>query len=148
MELIDNIPVFGKLESADTLTQIKNCQKEAYGVALMADHHLGYAVPIGGVVAYEDKISPSGVGFDIACGNKAVLLDIPASEVRANIKKIMDDVWANISFGVGQKNNKRPDHELFDDDEAWAIPEIAELYLSYCSECLSGDKHCQCWNDE
>jgi tRNA-splicing ligase RtcB (3'-phosphate/5'-hydroxy nucleic acid ligase) len=32
-------------------------------------------VPIGGVVAYEDSISPSGVGFDIACGNKAVLTD-------------------------------------------------------------------------
>lgn len=40
----------------------------------MADHHKGYAVPIGGVVAYKDAISPSGVGFDIACGNKAVLL--------------------------------------------------------------------------
>ena len=37
----------------------------------MADHHLGYAVPIGGVVAYKGRVSPSGVGFDIACGNKA-----------------------------------------------------------------------------
>ena len=43
----------------------------------MADGHLGYAVPIGGVVAYKDAISPSGVGFDIARGNKAVRLDMP-----------------------------------------------------------------------
>ncbi|MFB5676323.1 RtcB family protein [Paenibacillus terreus] len=35
---------------------------------LMADHHKGYSQPIGGVVAYEGQISPSGVGYDIACG--------------------------------------------------------------------------------
>ncbi len=38
----------------------------------MPDGHLGYAIPIGGVVAYEDTISPSGVGFDIGCGVMAV----------------------------------------------------------------------------
>ena len=42
---------------------------------LCADGHLGYAHPIGGVVAYEEHISISGVGFDIACGNMAVKLD-------------------------------------------------------------------------
>ena len=60
---------------------MKTCARSAFRVALMADHHLGYAVPIGGVVAYEEEISPSGVGFDIACGNKAVLLDADAREV-------------------------------------------------------------------
>jgi RNA-splicing ligase RtcB len=38
----------------------------------MADHHKGYAVSIGGVVAYRDSISPSGEEYDISCGNKAV----------------------------------------------------------------------------
>ncbi len=47
---------------------------------LMADNHKGYAVPIGGVVAYRGKISPSGVGYDIGCGNKAVRLDMPAAK--------------------------------------------------------------------
>ncbi len=46
---------------------------------------LGYGVPIGGVIAAEGRISPTAVGFDIACGNKAVRLDIPGGEVRANI---------------------------------------------------------------
>lgn len=59
----------------------------------MADHHKGYAVPIGGVVAYRNSISPSGVGFDIACGNKAVGLDMPGGTLRENIRQIMDDVW-------------------------------------------------------
>src|SRR6202008_2223160 len=73
MQLIDNIPVWGAPDEG-AIRQIKTCAKTADKVALMADHHKGYAVPIGGVVAYKDAISPSGVGFDIACGNKAVLL--------------------------------------------------------------------------
>ena len=115
--LIDNIPVWGEpLEGA--IRQIKNCARTADACALMADHHLGYAVPIGGVVAYRDKISPSGVGFDIACGNKAVRLDIPEMEVRKNIETIMDDIFSNLSFGIGLNNRERVDHSLFD-DPAW-----------------------------
>jgi RNA-splicing ligase RtcB len=53
--------------------------------ALMADHHLGYSVPVGGVIAYEGKICVNGVGFDIACGNKAVLLDCDPALLKANI---------------------------------------------------------------
>ncbi len=126
MQFVDGIPVWGDLTDAGALRQIKNCARTADAAALMADHHLGYAVPIGGVVAYEDKISPSGVGYDIACGNKAVLLDLPASEVRAKIKTIMDDIWTHLSFGIGRKNNVRVDHELFD-DPAWSIRAIAPL---------------------
>ncbi len=68
MELVNNIPVWGAPDER-AVEQIANCRKEAAHVALMADHHVGYAVPIGGVVAYEGKVSPSGVGYDIACGN-------------------------------------------------------------------------------
>src|ERR1700731_2599083 len=100
MQLIDNIPVWGSPEQG-ALSQIKTCPKTADKVALMADHHKGYAVPIGGVVAYKNAISPSGVGYDIGCGNKAVRLDVPASYVRENIVKIMDEIFATISFGVG-----------------------------------------------
>jgi tRNA-splicing ligase RtcB len=117
-QVINGIPVWGQ-HDPNTIEQIKNCHKDADHAALMADGHLGYAVPIGGVVAYEDRVSPSGVGYDIACGNKAVLLDAPAAEVRANIKTIMDDVFRTISFGVGRQNAERVDHELFD-DPLWA----------------------------
>jgi tRNA-splicing ligase RtcB len=127
MQLIDNIPVWGSPVDEGALRQIKNCAREADHVALMADHHLGYAVPIGGVVGYADSISPSGVGFDIACGNKAVLTNAGAAEVRANIARIMDDVWKIISFGIGRKNDDETvDHALFD-DPAWKIKAIAPL---------------------
>jgi tRNA-splicing ligase RtcB len=106
MKMIGSIPVWGEHEEK-TLRQIETCAATADRAALMADGHLGYAVPIGGVVAYKDAISPSGVGFDIACGNKAVRLDMPGAELRANIATIMDEVWSTISFGVGRKNPER-----------------------------------------
>ena len=88
---------------------------------------LGYAVPIGGVVAYEEEISPSGVGFDIACGNKAVLLDADAREVQKNISRIMDDIQRQISFGMGRSNRERVEADLLDDDPAWNIEVAAQL---------------------
>lgn len=125
MQLIDNIPVWGDPVDPGALSQIKTCAQTASHVAMMADHHKGYAVPIGGVVAYEDAISPSGVGFDIGCGNKAVLTDANSFEVRANIKRIMDEIWNTISFGVGRKNeDERVNHDLFD-DPAWKITACA-----------------------
>lgn len=126
MKTVDGIKIWGDPVDEGALSQIKTCARTAAACALMADHHKGYAVPIGGVVAYEDKISPSGVGYDIACGNKAVLTTAYAPDVRANIKSIMDDVWKGLSFGIGRKNETKVDHELFDDD-AWKLPAVAPL---------------------
>lgn len=121
MKRINGIPVYGDPVFDEALKQIETCRKDAVAAALMADHHVGYSMPIGGVVAYKDALSPSGVGYDIGCGNKAVLLDIPADEVRANISTIMDDIADKISFGMGRKNEDgRVDHELYD-DPAWSI---------------------------
>jgi tRNA-splicing ligase RtcB len=63
MKLIDGIPIWGTPDES-AVSQIKTCAKTADKVALMADHHKGYAVPIGGVVVYKDAISPPGVGFE------------------------------------------------------------------------------------
>ena len=124
--LYDVIPYWGQEPDEQTQMQMAACERTAERVAFMADHHLGYAVPVGGVVAYREHISPSGVGYDIACGNKAVRLDADADEVRAKIDTIMDDVFETLSFGVGRRNQEEVDHELFDDD-AWKLPSIAKL---------------------
>jgi tRNA-splicing ligase RtcB (3'-phosphate/5'-hydroxy nucleic acid ligase) len=118
--------VFGQHDEV-TLRQIQNCI-DAGGECgvLCADGHKGYAQPIGGVVAYKDKISLSGVGFDIACGNLAILTDAKGSDVASKIKSIMDDIVRHISFGIGRKAKTRVDHELFD-DEAWKIAPISGL---------------------
>lgn len=126
MQKVDDIPIWGDPVDPGALAQIQTCARTAAYAAMMADHHKGYAVPIGGVVAYENAISPSGVGYDIACGNKAVRLDIPAATVRSDISRIMDSIWDSIAFGVGRKNDTRVDHPLFDDD-AWTLPALKPL---------------------
>jgi tRNA-splicing ligase RtcB len=126
MRFVGEIPVWGTSVDEGALSQIKTCALTAEKVALMADHHKGYAVPIGGVVAYKDSISPSGVGFDIACGNKAVLTDMPAAELKQNIARIMDDIFSTISFGVGRKNEERVDHDLFS-HSGWKVHAAAPL---------------------
>lgn len=124
MKIVDGIPVWGDPIDEGAFAQIKRCSETAYAVALMGDHHKGYSFPVGGVGAYENAISPSGVGFDQSCGNKAVRLDIPATEVMKSIKTIMDDVYSNIAFGIGRKNDTEVDDPLFDDD-AWKIAAVA-----------------------
>jgi len=126
MQIIGDIPVFGDPVDERSLAQIQRCRETSDAAALMADHHLGYAVPIGGVVVYKDAISPSGVGYDIACGNKAVLTDLPAEEARRNIRRIMDDIWRGLSFGIGLKNQRRVESEVFERDE-WSLAVAAKF---------------------
>jgi tRNA-splicing ligase RtcB len=149
VNFVDGIPIWGAPDEG-ALSQIKTCAKTADKVALMADHHKGYAVPIGGVVAYRNAISPSGVGYDIACGNKAVLLDMPGTSLRAGVKKIMDEVWNTISFGVGRRNAERVDHSLFDSG-AWkceAVAPLKEMARQQLGTVGSGNHYVDLFTDE
>ena len=114
------LKIFGKHDDA-TIAQMRNCMSVGNAVAgvICADGHLGYAQPVGGVIAYEKQISISGVGFDIGCGNMAVRLDTPFSQIEGNVGTIIRDVHDVISFGVGRTNDERVEHELFDDADAW-----------------------------
>lgn len=149
MKIIDGIPVWGEPDPG-ALSQIKTCAKTADHVALMADHHKGYAVPIGGVVAYRDYISPSGVGYDIGCGNKAVLTDMRGEDLRASISTIMDDIWKTIAFGIGRKNAEDVDHELFDSD-LWKLPGVnglKDLARNQLGTVGSGNHYVDLFTDE
>jgi len=127
VKIVEGVPVWGDPIDEGALKQIVNCSKTAERAAMMADHHLGYAVPIGGVVAYSDSISPSGVGYDIACGNKAVLTDLRAEDIQKDISRLMDLIWNNLSFGVGRRNDTTTvGHDLFD-DAAWKISAVSPL---------------------
>ena len=148
--LFETIPYWGDEPEAQTQQQMAACERTADRCAFMADHHLGYAVPIGGVVAYKEHISPSGVGFDIACGNKAVRLDADATEVRKNISTIMDDVFATISFGMGRKNHEIVDHDLFD-DPAWkgeSVAKLKEMARKQLGTVGSGNHYVDLFTDE
>src|SRR5690606_9721801 len=110
---MQRLTIFGKeIIDEKSITQIKNCFGPDDIAVLTADAHYGYGHPIGGAVAYKNKISLSGVGFDIACGNKAVRTNIKSSEI--NINKVMDEIYRRISFGVGRTNNEPIDHPVFE----------------------------------
>ena len=125
MRFVDGSAVFGD-HDGQTIEQITRsaADRRVVASALMADGHLGYAMPIGGVVAYDNAVSPNGVGFDISCGNKAVLTDASADDVRRDIASIMDDIFAAVSFGLGSVSGEATDHELFDDPAWRTVPEI------------------------
>ena len=114
------LEVLGQHEEA-TLAQMRNCMAvgNVVGGVICADGHLGYAQPVGGVIAYEGQISISGVGFDIACGNMAVRLDTPYAAIADRVGPILKDIARTISFGVGRTNEERVEHALFDDADAW-----------------------------
>src|SRR5690554_2494465 len=111
---MENIKIFGREIIDDPcIKQLLNCISNPDDrAALMADAHYGYGHPIGGVVAYRDKISLSGVGFDIGCGNYAVKTEIKVDDL--NISKVMDQIFDEVSFGIGRKNPQPIEHEILD----------------------------------
>lgn len=128
------LTIFGReIIDAKSIDQIKRCLVgDSIGV-LTADAHYGYGHPIGGVVAYRDKISLSGVGFDIACGNKAVMTDLQAADV--NVPDIMDEIMRRIGFGVGRPNPEPVDHPVLEKIAQAPFKPQREL-LSYAREQL------------
>jgi len=50
--------------------------------ALMPDAHLGYGLPIGGVLATENAVIPYAVGVDIACRMRLSVFDVPAKDLK------------------------------------------------------------------
>lgn len=114
-----------------TIQQLERCiaaEDGAVGV-LCADGHLGYSMPIGGVVGYHRFISPSGVGYDIACGNLAVQTNIMAKDVpHAEMERLADEIQRRISFGVGRKNNEPIDDPVIDAIAHSPVPQQAALW--------------------
>src|SRR5258706_5510902 len=98
------IKTFGPVDQR-SLDQLERCMAagDAEHGVLCADHHPGYSQPIGGAIAYEGYVSPSGVGFDIGCGNKAVQTELTRADLdgQGSVEKIMGEITRRISFGMG-----------------------------------------------
>jgi len=115
--------VFGQHDEK-TIEQLRNVASRAAYAALMADGHMGYLMPIGGVAAYRNEVSVPGVGYDIACGNAAIMTDRFIHEFdRRELGRLADEIQRTISFGMGRSNRADDapvDHELFKSD-AWSL---------------------------
>lgn len=88
--------------------------------ALMPDAHVGYGLPIGGVLAVDDAVIPYAVGVDIACRVRASLYDAPPQILGQKSGQFEKSLMEQTRFGAGAKWNKgqRPHHDVLD-DSAW-----------------------------
>ena len=121
----DNVAVFGQ-HDAKTIAQLDDVASRAERAALMADGHVGYVMPIGGVAAYRERVSVVGVGFDIACGNAAIRTDLRYTPALAEqLPALADEIQSSISFGMGRRNRADDapvDHPLFESASWDALP--------------------------
>jgi tRNA-splicing ligase RtcB len=145
-----SVRIFGQHDEA-TVAQIHRCMAAGGARAVLcADGHKGYAQPIGGVIAYRDLVSISGVGFDIACGNLAIRTDATGAAIRPNIAQIMDDIVHTISFGMGRRSKERVDHELFD-DPLWTeqpFHQLKDIARNQLGTVGSGNHYVDIFTDE
>ena len=120
--------IFGEHEPR-TLAQFEDVASRAKRAALMADGHLGYVMPIGGVAAYDGQVSVVGVGFDIACGNAAIRTDLSlhgTPGLAERLPAIAEEIQDVISFGIGRKNRSDDapvGHPLFESASWDGLPQ-------------------------
>jgi tRNA-splicing ligase RtcB len=88
----------------------------ARGAALMPDAHVGYGLPIGGVLGLENAVIPYGVGVDIACRMKLSVIDMPADQLERRKEDLKNAILRGTVFGVGGRHAKPLDHAVMDED--------------------------------
>jgi tRNA-splicing ligase RtcB len=94
----------------------------ATGAALMADAHVGYGLPIGGVLACERAVIPYAVGVDIACRMKLSVLDIPPQSLDTKFNLYKESLEGGTRFGMGSEHEQPQFHAVMDRD--WSITRI------------------------
>lgn len=127
--------IFSDWETIDeeAIQQIKNVAllpgivKEAYA---MPDIHWGYGFPIGGVAAFDAEegiISPGGVGFDINCGVRMLVVDCDNELVKKYLDRIIKQIYESVPVGVGERGALRFSNNEFIKYVIRGVPSIIEL---------------------
>ncbi len=106
----EKLPIKMWLETIEdeALAQARNLANLPFAfkhIAIMPDSHVGYGMPIGGVLATQGVIIPNAVGVDIGCGMMAVRTSL-ASICEADLKAIMGKVREAVP--VGFNHHKEP----------------------------------------
>ncbi len=92
--------------------------------ALMPDAHVGYGLPIGGVLATNNAVIPYAVGVDIACRMKLTVLDLPLRDLERRREKLITAIEAETRFGVGVTFRHRREHKVMDAD--WSVSPVTK----------------------
>ena len=95
--------------------------------ALMPDAHVGYGLPIGGVLAVDNAVIPYGVGMDIACRMKMSVFAVPPDLVATQADELARAIEAGTCFGVGGKFSVPRDHPVMHED--WGFSPVTSRML-------------------
>jgi tRNA-splicing ligase RtcB (3'-phosphate/5'-hydroxy nucleic acid ligase) len=98
----------------------------AVGAALMADAHVGYGLPIGGVLACDNAVIPYAVGVDIACRMKLSVFELPPTSITGRFDDYRDALQRGTRFGVGVEYKTPFEHGVFDQD--WSVTRITRQW--------------------
>jgi tRNA-splicing ligase RtcB (3'-phosphate/5'-hydroxy nucleic acid ligase) len=146
-----DLKIFGEHDER-TVAQMWRCMGvgSVAGGVLCADGHLGYAQPVGGVIAYEEHISISGVGFDIGCGNMAARVNLKYEDIRGRVPVIANDIAKEVSFGLGRSNPKPIDHAIFDSPlwEDGGVGHFKQMARAQLGTVGSGNHYVDLFEDE
>ena len=87
--------------------------------ALMPDAHLGYGLPIGGVLATEGAVIPYAVGVDIACRMRITIFAVDADVIESHNDLLKDALVNQTRFGMGEgfAEDDRSEHAVLDDPD-------------------------------
>lgn len=118
--------IWGEGLDGNAIQQMENASKLPVAVrgALMPDAHLGYGLPIGGVLAVKDAVIPYAVGVDIACRMKLSVLDMPPHVMDSETKRLINTIETETRFGKGAtfQRSKRRNHDVMEAD--WSFSSI------------------------
>ena len=92
--------------------------------ALMPDAHVGYGLPIGGVLATENAVIPYGIGVDIACRMKLTVFDRKANTITGQKDRLANIIESETRFGIGANFKQRREHEIMDED--WTVSPVTQ----------------------
>jgi len=144
-KLSENILSWCKNLEEGALIQAKNLSKHPClvgNVCLMPDSHCGYGMPIGGVVALDNAISPNMVGVDIGCGMLAVQTSLTSIE-HDKVKAIVDKIYERIPLGF-EHHKEDQENSLFWDMSRWDNTEVCKREFSSAKKqigTLGGGNH-------
>lgn len=111
------------IDAAAHVQMREACQiPSAVGAALMPDAHVGYGLPIGGVLGCENAVIPYAVGVDIACRMKLSVLDQPVESLSKDFNRYKEAVEGGTRFGVGVEHKPAQSHEVMDHN--WNVTRI------------------------
>jgi len=119
---------WGKDLDEQAIDQMENACRLPVSVAgaLMPDAHLGYGLPIGGVLATDNAIIPYAVGVDIACRMRMTVFDLPVQHLEKKQERLIAALERETRFGIGASFKERRDHEVMDDD--WSVTPVTRRF--------------------